>query len=155
MKYITCIGLAVGMGFTVFTAAQSGATVADYCAAYARDFADHVEKQNAQWQHRYDNADASCQLRFTSDEKPVVKIKPKAKQVLAKIPTAPVVTAVPEPKPKPEAEPQQAAKAAPKLLQGSPEWTAYCKKKYVSFNEAKGSYLSKTGIERKCLVTAD
>ena len=69
----------------------------------------------------------------------------KAKPVLVKTQVAPVVTAVPELQPKSNAKP----------LQGSPEWAAYCKKKYVSFNEAKGSYLSKTGIERKCLVTAD
>jgi BA14K-like protein len=41
------------------------------------------------------------------------------------------------------------------LQPGSPAWVDYCKRKYVSFNEAKGIYLSKTGIERKCLVTAD
>lgn len=137
----------------VLTATHSEATVADYCAAYARDFADHVEKQNPQWQHRYDNAEASCTLRFTTDEKPVVKTKQKTKQVGDKKPATPKVVVATEPETKPE--PQQLAKAAPKLLQGSPEWTDYCKKKYVSFNEAKGTYLSKTGIERKCLVTAD
>ena len=135
----------LALGVALLISSQSRASIADYCAAYARDFADRVEKQNPQWQHRYDNAEASCQLRFTSDEKPVVKIKQKAKPVLVKTPVAPVVTAVPEPQPKTKAKP----------LQGSPEWAAYCKKKYVSFNIVKGSYLSKTGIERKCLVTAD
>jgi hypothetical protein len=142
----------VMLSVTLLSSSQSYATVADYCAAYARDFADHVEKQNPQWQHRYDNAEASCQLRFTSDEKPA----PKTPQVSTKKPaTAVTANQKPKPKPKPEAAAQQIAKAIPKLLEGSPEWTAYCKKKYVSFNEAKGTYLSKTGIERKCLVTAD
>ncbi len=155
MKYETCIRLAVVTCLAFSLALPSHATVADYCAAYARDFADHVEKQNPLWQHRYDNAEASCQLRFTSDEKPTLKAKQKTKKIAAKKPATPVVTAAPLPKPKSEPEQQQVAKAVPKLLQGSPEWTEYCKKKYVSFDEAKGTYMSKTGIERKCLVNAD
>jgi BA14K-like protein len=155
MKYETFIRLAVGTCLSFSLATPSHANVADYCAAYARDFANHVDKQNPQWQHRYDNAEASCVLRFTSDEKPVPNVKPKARKVTAKKPVAPVVTTAPEPKPEPEAAPPQVAKAVPKLLPGSPEWTDYCKKKYVSFNEATGTYMSKTGIERKCLVNAE
>jgi hypothetical protein len=155
MKYEICIRLAAVTCLAFSLAMPSHATVADYCAAYARDFADHVEKQNPLWQHRYDNAEASCQLRFMSDEKPALKPKQKPKQVAAKKPAAPVVTAASPPKPKSKAEPQKVAKAVPKLLQGSPEWINYCKKKYVSFDEAKGTYLSKTGVERKCLVNAE
>ena len=134
--------------------AQAG--VADYCAAYARDFADKVPQQEPQWQHRYDNAEQSCLFRFAVETNPVVKEKAKAKVVVASKATAPA----PRPKAKPvvetPAEPEQkVAKAKPNLVPGTPEWVAYCKNKYVSFNEAKGTYQSRTGVERKCLVTAD
>ena len=38
---------------------------------------------------------------------------------------------------------------------GTPAWIAYCTRKYVSFDAAKGTYLSKTGTARKCLITND
>jgi BA14K-like protein len=143
------------IGAMLILTSQARATVSEYCAAYARDFADQIQKQEPQWQHRYDNAEKACLSRFTSDVPPIAKVKQKAKpkQVTARKPSAPVVT--PEPVAKAEAAPEQIAKAVPKLQPGSPEWTDYCKKKYVSFNETKGTYLSKTGIERRCLVTAE
>ncbi len=145
MRLITLIGA------TLIMTSQAQATVGDYCAAYARDFADQIKKQEPQWQHRYDNAEKSCMTRFTSEVQPTPKVKKpaKPKQVSAPKPSAPVVT--PEPNPAPE----QVARATAKPKPGTPEWTDYCKKKYVSFNETKGTYLSKTGIERKCLVTAE
>jgi hypothetical protein len=146
--------LLIMIGAVCLCGAQAQANVGDYCAAYARDFADHVQKQDPQWQHRFDNAESACMLRFTTTEQPVVKAKPK--KTAARKPAAAVVTPLPEPKPEPKPEPEkQVAKAIPKLESGTPEWTTYCKKKYVSFDEKKGTYLSKTGIERKCLVTAD
>jgi hypothetical protein len=152
MRFVTVIGV------TMILTTQVQATVPEYCAAYARDFADLVKKQDPKWQRRYDNAQASCLLRFTSDAKPAVKEKSKTKQAVSKKPTpspAPVEAAPPELFGDADPAPVTKAKVKPKLQAGSPEWTAYCKKKYVSFNEAKGTYLSKTGKERKCLVTAD
>jgi BA14K-like protein len=151
MRFVTAIGVTL----VVINPAQ--ATVNDYCAAYARDFADHVKKPDPQWQHRYDNAEASCLFRFTTDAKPTVKTKAKVKQAATKkppvAPPAPVEAAPPPPPVEPAPEP--AAKVKPKLTPGSPEWTDYCTKKYVSFNAATGTYLSKSGKERKCLVTAE
>ncbi len=152
------------------------ADVQDYCAAYARDFADLRPKDRDIWQQRYDNANADCIEQFTGET--VVAAKPmKAKK---KPPAAPKPVAAPagasteaiptastsKAKPKPvasvaaagdapaEAAPKPQA-AKPKLTAGSPEWLDYCARKYTSFNREKGTYLSKTGVERKCLVTAD
>jgi len=57
----------------------------------------------------------------------------------------------------PEEKPQEQAAAAPaeKPVLGTPAWKAYCARKYVSFNPDKGTYQSKTGVERPCLVTSD
>jgi hypothetical protein len=134
----------------LMVATGARADVKDYCAAYARDFADHVQKQNAEWQSRYDNAEASCVQRFSSDAVPEPKTKPKVKTAVSKKPPKVVPAPVEEPAPE-----TRAIKPAAKLEAGSPEWIAYCEKKYVSFDATKGTYLSKTGIERKCLVTAD
>ena len=138
--------------------AQAG--VADYCAAYARDFADKVMQQGAEWQHRYESAEQSCLLRFAAEDRPVTKAKSKTKVVVASKSEEPITKAKVKAEPVAEAsdvqpQEQQVAKVKPKLEPGSAEWIAYCKKKYVSFDEAKGTYQSKTGIERKCLVTAD
>jgi hypothetical protein len=137
--------------------AQAG--IEDYCAAYARDIADEISAQSPNWQRRHDNAEQACLFRFTADvEQPVPRpIKRKAKAVVAiKPPPAPepepvAVTQADEP-----VEPAKpaAAKTKPKLKAGSAAWINYCKKKYVSFDAEKGTYKSKTGVVRKCLVTA-
>jgi hypothetical protein len=130
----------------VLLAGEAHADVKDYCAAYARDFADQVQKQTAEWQPRYDNAEASCLQRFSSDVTPPPKAKPKVQKAIPQKP--------PKAAPAPAEEPATKTKAL-KPETGTPEWLAYCQKKYVSFDAAKGTYLSKTGIERKCLVTID
>jgi hypothetical protein len=124
------------------------ADVAAYCAAYARDFADQSDKQQFNWQHRYDNAEAGCMERFAND---VAKAPSKPKPQVEKVKTKPAVK-LKQPTEPPQ---QQAAKAVPKLAVGSAAWKAYCKKKYVSWDEKTLTYRSLTGIERKCLVTAD
>jgi hypothetical protein len=136
-------------GATLILTSQAQATVGDYCAAYARDFADQIKQQEPLWQHRYAIAEKSCLLRFTSEEPPIAKVKQKTKSKLVVKPKPPAPAVTPQP------APEQVAKATAKPQPGSPEWTDYCKKKYVSFNEKKGTYLSKTGVERKCLVTAE
>jgi BA14K-like protein len=129
---------------------EAHADVKDYCAAYARDFADLVKKQDPDWQPRYDNSEASCLQRFSQDVTPELKTRPKIKTAVSKKP--PKVALAPVKETAPES---QAIKSPAGLTPGSPAWTAYCEKKYVSFDASKGTYLSKTGIERKCLVTKD
>lgn len=151
------------------------ADVQDYCAAVARDFADLRPKDRDIWQHRYDDANADCIEQFSSVPT-VAVVQPKVKKmVVAAKPSAPKPVAV-EPAPvktklksnvkKPvvdvatvegtTVEPTAKATAAnPRPTPGSPEWLNYCAHKYTSFNRDKGTYLSKTGVERKCLVTSD
>ena len=136
-------------------AGTAHAAVPDYCAAYARDMADQWDKATPQWQLKFDNAEAACLGRYsTTAAAPAVKKKLKPPAPAAK--PRPVKPAVKE-----KAEvaaavsPLQEPKVVPKLVAGSPEWIDYCRKKYVSFDEVKGTYQSKTGVERKCLVTAE
>jgi BA14K-like protein len=39
-----------------------------------------------------------------------------------------------------------------KLQPGSEAWNNYCINKYASFNAKTGTYTSKTGVARKCVV---
>ena len=129
-------------------ATPAHANKADYCAAYARDFADARATDKSMWQHKYDIAQSSCLA--TPKPAPIVKIaapKPKAPEVV-EIP--------PEPKPDPVPEPvvDKPTKKPRLILEpGSEAWNVYCGKKYTSFNPTTGTYKSRTGVERKCLVT--
>jgi hypothetical protein len=144
--------LIVSMCFVFISAVPASADVADYCAAYARDHADQGSREKLMWQKSYDNALQTCGEQYSlQDPAPVVK-KPKPKPVAEK--PKPIAKVKPAAEPEPKTETTKAA-AIPKLKAGSPEWNTYCKNKYVSFNEEKGTYLSKTGVERKCLVTAE
>jgi BA14K-like protein len=139
----------------IIVSAQSAtADVPDYCAAYARDHADLGEREKIKWQKRYDNALNNCTVQFSNQDATPAEKKPPKPAI--KTPEAkPLPT--PKEKPKLTAEPAPPKKLPPVqvLKAGTPEWVKYCKNKYVSFNEATGNYLSKTGVERKCLVTAD
>lgn len=122
-----------------------------YCAAYARDFADSLTRDKVVWKHKYDIAQQSCLGEakaavatplVTLAEQPKKKIK--AKTVVASAPAAEL----------PAAElpaPAKAAKSA-RLEPGSDDWKTFCANKYTSFNPDTGTYLSRTGVKRKCLA---
>jgi BA14K-like protein len=120
------------------------ANKADYCAAYARDFADARTRDKPLWQHKYDIAQAACltEPKKPVAPKPVVMKRPVVKPA-APIPPEPVMVETPPYKP---VKPGQMEK-------GSEAWNAYCANKYTSFDVKKGTYMSLTGIERQCLVT--
>lgn len=131
-------------------AAPANASKADYCAAYARDFADARATDKAIWQHKYDIAQTSCMT--VPKAMPVVKIAaPKPKPLMKE-----VVEIPPEPTPDPVPAPimEKPTKKLRLVLEpGSAEWNVYCGKKYTSFNPTTGTYKSRTGVDRKCLVT--
>jgi hypothetical protein len=148
-------------GATALLAATTAAQAApqDYCRAYAIDFADTAKRGSAWWQQRYDDAEKACLLQFTFDEpepevaaapKKVAKAKPKPQAIpVATEPAADDVAAA-------VVEPAAAApRRKPNLKEGSEAWLDYCTRKYTSFNKKTGTYTSRTGVERKCLVTAD
>jgi BA14K-like protein len=135
-------------------AAPAFAAKSDYCAAYARDFADARTKDKPIWQHKYDIALASCMAEPKKAEavKPAtpkkVAVKPKPEVI---IPPEPVPETVKvETPPYKDVSTPRSAKPEP----GSDAWNKYCTKKYSSFDIKKGTYTSRTGVERKCLVTA-
>jgi BA14K-like protein len=137
--------IAAGTVFT-FGASIAQATPQDYCAAYARDFAD--QGTAAKWQTRNDQALADC-LFVTLPAETQSRQAPKPKPVqIAKL-QQPSPAVAPPPKKKIE------KRSKPILQEGSIAWLDYCEKKYASFDRKAGTYKSYTGVERKCLVTAN
>jgi BA14K-like protein len=127
--------LAVG----VLTMTPALADKPAYCAAYARDFADARAKDKVLWQHKYDIALQSC-IGEPKQVEASVPVAPK-KVVVAK-----AVELVPDPAPAPK-------KVA--MVAGSDDWNIYCANKYTSFNPKTGTYMSKTGVERRCVVSTN
>jgi BA14K-like protein len=133
----------VMLGFGA-VASPALADKSDYCAAYARDFADARSKDKPMWQHKYQIAQTACMAEPQNAEvaKPVPVKKAVPKNVAPPvIPPEPVVVLPSPPTPK-----------ASKLVAGTPAWNDYCSKKYTSFNLKTGTYTSRTGVERKCLA---
>ena len=127
-RMLICAGLMLNVSTT-----PSFADVQGHCEAYAKDFANAYVINREDWQKRNDEALAACLLQYQSSKS--VSKKPKSK----------IVAAIPEQKPE-----QQKP-----LVKGTPEWNAYCEKKYVSFNVETGTYIGRSGKERTCLVTAE
>jgi hypothetical protein len=149
-------------GAAVLFTAQStaGAAPQEYCRAYAIDFADVAARGSSWWQKRYESAEKACLMQFTFEE--------PEEEVVAEAPEPPI----PTPKPKKAKPVKVAAKAVaddeaaavvqpaaarkrPNIKDGSDEWYDYCARKYASFNRKTGTYTSRSGVERRCLVTAD
>ncbi len=163
--------------FTILAVVYFGgtalATPEDYCAAYAVDFANAGPDDQAIWQKRFDNAGKDCLAQYaTPKPEAQVKTKPKVKPaaVAVKIKKPAKVVAVPKVLAKPLVTPaaiktrevKKVAVAEVKIVAqskkpepGTPAWIDYCTRKYVSFDAAKGTYRSKTGTARKCLITND
>ena len=123
------------------------ATKADYCAAYAHDFADAQTQDKTLWQHKYEIANDACLVEpkaaaHATIIQPKIELKPKPKT------TEPQILVPAEPQPLPTPSP-----AKLKLEPGSENWNTYCANKYTSFNTKTGTYTSRTGVERRCVVS--
>ena len=118
------------------------ATKIDYCAAYARDFADAQSLDKTFWQHKYDIANEAC-LAEPKVTVQTINAKPKSK----KPKTGPQITSPAEPQTTPTASTNKL-----KLEPGSENWNTYCANKYTSFNPKTGTYTSRKGVARKCIV---
>lgn len=170
----------VVLALGIFSATPALADRPAYCAAYATDFANARAKEKVLWQHKYDIALEACMPSEKSAQagvKPAAKVlAPKViaplepKAVVAEEPQAaaaeaPKIVASEESKITKKARTKKVVKndpatpattpsdAAPKLLAGSDDWNAYCANKYTSFNAKTGTYMSKTGVARKCVVS--
>jgi hypothetical protein len=180
--YWRCVfgAAALGLAATAALAAPE-----DYCKAYAIDFADQTKRDTAYWKQRFDDAEKSCLERFTFVEpaeqarpQQVAKRKPKPKAATAETPVEPAQedsvslaeAILPDEPPPPsrkkkKKKPEEGVIVLPdtppppkrnqKLTEGSLAWLDYCDRKYASFNRATGTYTSHSGVERKCLVTAN
>lgn len=142
-----CVRLAQVSLAVLLIAVEASATPQDYCAAYARDFADQGTK--VQWQSRKDNALADCLLTVSPVATPAPQsvVKPKPVAAAKPIALSEAVEAV--------TTPEKIATSKPILATGSIAWLDYCEKKYASFSRTTGTYISYKGVERKCLVTAE
>lgn len=155
------VGWAVGTASLLPEAEPAKADTADYCAAYARDFADAGKRNEAIWQHRFGNAKSACLLQFTAvarvaaKPKAVIPVAAKFKADVAASINPEAVLAKPITKPAKKEQVAMVKAAGQKPEPGSDAWLDYCDNKYASFNRETGTYMSRTGIERRCLVTAD
>ena len=149
-------------GIMIFLGSMAQGALAnpiDYCAAYARDFADAGTTSPEIWQQRFENASSACIYQYTPQATAVAKPQKSLPKLQSKAKPKIELAAKPKPieretEPDPLVEP--VANAAPiKLEPGSEAWQDYCARKYVSFSREKGTYVGKSGTERKCLVTAD
>jgi BA14K-like protein len=135
------------IGFTIVAAAAFAppafAVKADYCAAYARDFADAKAQDKTLWQHKYDIANEAC-LAEPKASAQVIKARPLSKKSTMK----PQIAVPAEPQTTPASTSTKL-----KLEPRSENWNTYCANKYTSFNPKTGTYTSRTGIERKCIVS--
>ena len=156
----------IAIACAVLLSSQAMAASEDYCAAYARDFADVGRRDEAVWQHRYDNAKEACLLQFTpaqAEAPPPPKPKPKPKPKVAVVePADEEVIVAPDVPPKETQTKSALQKLAKKvtggggkLKPGSEAWLDYCDRKYASFNRETGTYKSWSGVERKCFVPAN
>jgi hypothetical protein len=142
-------------------APAAGAAPSDYCKAYAIDFADQTKRNTPFWDQRFADAEKACLLQYSyegskNDEKPlqVATVKPIPKPAVKKQPKA-VKALGEEVEVAAAAVAPQPSRKKPKLEEGSVAWLDYCDKKYASFNRKTGTYTSRSGVERKCLVTAN
>ena len=127
------------------------ASRADYCAAYAQDFADAKTQDKALWQHKYDIAHTACMAEANPAEQ-VKQAKPKIQNLQKPVQQKtsslkPSVNSTPQPTP-------ATSLAKTKLEVGSGDWNTFCANKYASFNVKTGTYTSHTGVERKCVISA-
>ena len=127
------------------------ASRADYCAAYAQDFADAKTQDKTLWQHKYDIAHTACMVEAqpaVQANRTKTKIQTVQKPVQRK-------TASLKPSVNLTSQPTPATNLAKtKLEVGSGDWNTFCANKYTSFNVKTGTYTSHTGVERKCVISA-
>ena len=119
---------------------QAAANSQTYCELFAKDFADGRTTDVDLWQKSYRNAFNDCMNQYTAVAPMAAPKKPLPKQ--AAVPLNPLDTSI-----------KAAAVVKPKLEPGSEAWNEYCAAKYVSFNPDTGTYNSRTGRERRCVVT--
>lgn len=126
------------------------ADVQSYCQAYARDHANGLLSGSAilggaaiisqqEWAGANSRALQDCVALYE------VKAQPK--------PAAPEVKPVKKPVRPINKKSVTVAASSAGLIPGSEAWNNYCGKKYSSFDRKTGSYTSKTGKVRPCLVT--
>jgi BA14K-like protein len=107
--------------------APAQAAKIDYCKAFAQDFADARSIDETSFQHKYNISYRACM----NESKDPLKRSVKKIVVL-----------------------KNAASNGPlNLAPGSTDWNIYCANKYTSFDPAKGTYKSFTGVERKCVLS--
>ena len=137
--------LALAMLVSGVFATHAAASSQSYCEIFAKDFADGRTTDVDLWQKSYHNAFNDCMNQYTAAA-PVAAAK-KPLQQSTTVPLNPPETEVSV------ATVKAAEVVKPVLVPGSEAWNEYCAAKYVSFNPDTGTYNSRTGKERRCIVT--
>jgi BA14K-like protein len=162
MRGFLPIILAAAVGFS---AVPARADVQAYCRSYARDQANghltgsallggSAKISQEEWAAANAQALSDCKAQYDvkqattpEPEAPAPEIKKPAKQFTK----PPQVKKLAEPIKKKKSVAVAASSAA--LVPGSDAWNEYCDKKYASFDRQSGTYTSRTGKIKRCLVT--
>ena len=147
-------GFALAVLASGIFAAPAFASTQSYCEIFAKDFADGRTTDVDLWQKSYRNAFNDCMNQYTAAAPQVAPKKPLQKDVQAPV-KPPEVEVVAETSKRTLLKPPDptAETSKPVLAPGSEAWNEYCAAKYVSFNPDTGTYNSRTGKERRCVVT--
>jgi hypothetical protein len=128
-------------GFLLASSATAGRP--EYCAAYARDFADALTRDKTMWLHKYDIAQAACLGQSKSSTARSAKAERKGTKLKKSARTNKV-------EPDSQVSIEAAAPKFANLEPGSAAWNEFCAKKYTSFDAKTGTYIGKSGTVRKC-----
>jgi outer membrane biosynthesis protein TonB len=162
MRGLLAFILAAAVGFS---AAPAEADVQAYCRSYARDQANgrltgsallggSAKISQDDWAAANTQALADCMAQY--DATPVLEPEPVVQAREVKKPVK--QTQKPPKKIEKPAQPIKkksvtVAASSATLVPGSDAWNDYCDRKYSSFDRQSGTYTSKTGKVRRCLVT--
>ena len=112
-----------------------------YCEVFGQDFANGKTSDVDQWESNFRNAFGDCMAQYAADGKVAAPAKKVAQRTSEKVVVVP-------------ARDISRKKRVPILAAGTSAWINYCAEKYASFDAVTGTYKSKTGQRKPCLVPA-
>lgn len=124
---------------SVFFAAPALADKQSYCEVFGQDFANGKSPEVDLWESNFRNAFNDCMAQYSADGVVAAPAGKLAQKTAGKVMVVP-------------ARDFSRKKRVPILAQGTSAWINYCAEKYASFDAVTGTYRSRTGQRKPCLV---
>ncbi len=131
--------LFVSAFLSVFFATSALADKQSYCEVFGQDFANGKSPEVDLWESNFRNAFNDCMAQYSADGVVAAPAKKVAEEAAAKVVVVPV-------------RDSSRRKRVPILAPGTSAWINYCAGKYASFDAVTGTYKSRTGQRKPCLV---